>query len=485
VFAGDAAALLVMRIPKADQYGMLWSCLSPFLFMPFYSLIAAYFRIRHGESQKILAALPAIAVAAALWKTLLSNLINYSLGGPSQEISFQSVLNFCVGDYLGTMTIVLPCLLWIYRSSLLSKKWTIAAQSFYAALMICFLYASSFAVDAQGKLTQLVPLMAMLIPAAYLMVTQGWHGAAIGVLMVNGAMALALPRTNVAGVNDDIVLLAQSALVITSSVLLGVGAYITRLSNKSAGDLVEQLIQNRVSQHKFQDERRNVGFLKAAVLSTEQQLREKAILLASAGKGLTEFRDEVARALREQRQSERAMQVMAAGMQSVKLLERQSGNLYPFKIELPMGLYEVLAGPTFLDVWEPRAKVYQRLRGSTPRALSVPLRLSVYRSVERAFEALAVYAPSEYDMSVQVWRRRGRCGVIVDVRCTPTRDAEDAGDAMADCLQELELRALMYDGTLKRRGPHRLSFLMSEPEGEVQAWASPGDAQAAGPTADA
>ena len=67
--SGDAAALLVIRVPKAEQYSALWAYLSPFLLMPLVASLALFLRNRLKTDHEKSRWLPLIALTIALWSS--------------------------------------------------------------------------------------------------------------------------------------------------------------------------------------------------------------------------------------------------------------------------------------------------------------------------------------------------------------------------------------------------------------------------------
>lgn len=460
VFAGDAAALFVLRSPKADQYSVQWAYLSPFLFIPIYSIAPYFFRRWLKNTQAMTRWLPLIALAVISWSTTWSMALNYLLMGPRQQINMQNIIRFSVGDYLGIMMVLLPCMLWQHRKQWRTTPTEIIQNTAASCLMIGVLYATAMMTTAQGSAIQLMPLVFMMLPVFYLTVIHGWHGAAIGMILVNFTVASALPRTNLVGTHDEIVLIAQISLAVITAGLLMVGSYVSALFEKSTAALLSEFKAIKALQQRDADGNQTKGALRTLLRSTEQRFRENALLLAAARGDLDSYRHDVVRQLKEQQHYERAMEVLTSGMEAGKALERQRGQLYPFEIETH-GLFAALMGPTFLDVWQQHARVKQDLWGHQ-RYLSLPLRLAAFRATMRAFESMVDCVPSEYQLRIRAWRRGGRSGVTVFIRCLPTREPDALSADAQTALHELGARVLAYEGALKRRSTQRIAFLMSE-----------------------
>ena len=216
LFAGDAAALLVLRIPKADQYSMQWAYLSPFLLITSISLIPWLIRKKPNSNRIILDWLPAIALISSIWSTVTGRLINLLLSGPTPTFTIERFISFCIGDFLGILMVTLPCLLWLQRQQWRNTRRHILQSTALATLAVAALYAAAMIPGVQESSVRLMPLVCMLLTVVYLTFLHGWHGSVVGTLLVNVAIALALPRINLVGASDDIVLMAQAVLVVTS-----------------------------------------------------------------------------------------------------------------------------------------------------------------------------------------------------------------------------------------------------------------------------
>lgn len=460
VLAGDAAALLFLRAPKAAQYSAEWAYFSPLLLAPLIALVPGYFRSRLATDDAIARKLPTIGFVSGIWSCIVGMGLNFGLSGPSQLVTVQNFISYTVGNYLGILMAMLPCMLWRLRFKWSAQSSEIIQSVGIATLMIAALLSAVFLTGTHGTAVQLVPLVFMLLPAVYLTVLHGWHGAAIGTFLITTAVSFALPRTNIAGAYDGVVLLAQIILSVASAGLLFTGSQISSLFEKSSEALLSLLKtteQLRAREHAGDGPK---GMLQTIFRSNELRLRENAILIATARRDLDSYRHEVVQALKVEEQFERAMEAQSAGMQTAKLIDLQRDYLYPLEIETH-GLYAALTGPAFLDTWRSHTRIHERLEGKQ-HLISLPLRLSVYRAIICAMESMQIYNPSEYDLRIRVWRRGNRVGASVLVKCQQTVQTEEKAIECRDALHELQARVIAFDGVLKRRHPCRLRFLMSE-----------------------
>ncbi len=462
VFAGDAAALLSMRIPKAEQYSVQWAYLSPFLFMPVYALVPYYFRKKLGDIRDIVLWLPAIAVTAALVTSIWAMGLNYTLHGPRPLVNLDNFVRYAIGDYFGIMAVMLPCLLWLQRERWRNTRRHITQSIAISTLIVTALYATALIPGVQGLSVRLLPLALMLIAIAYLTILHGWHGAAVGTLLVSAAIAMALPHIGLSGAADDIVLMAQGVLAISSAGLLIIGVNFSRLHERSGDSLRSEWLMMQLQQQQDR-ETQTRGAVRSLFQSFEQQFREKSLLLAYARDDLDAYRNAVAQTLKDEGLYRQAMDAISTGVESSRALVRHSELLYPFEIET-YGLHAVLLSEYFQDRWDGRVRLQCVLPDPSKKPpLSLPLQLAAYRAICSAMNMLAVMAPAEYTLRTRLWQRGGRRGITVFIKCSPTTAFALTPDVQR-ALQELAMLTRAYDGTFQHRHTHRIGFIVSEPQ---------------------
>lgn len=462
VFIGEASALLYMRVPKAEQYSVQWAYLSPFLYISAYSIVPYYLKKKIVAIPDLIRTFPQVALALAIWGCICAMVLNYVLMGPRQTVTVLNFLSFTVGNFHGIIVVLLPKLLWAHRAQWKAKVAGGTNSIVVAILLIVILYMAATLGPAQDSAIQLMPLIFMLLPVFYLTVVHGWHGAALGMLLVNAAIALALPRTNIVGEFDGIILTAQVALAATTGGLLVVGSYISTLFDKTAAALFSEM--QAIQALREQEDAAPVksrGLLQTLFRSTELRLRESALAIGASCIDMNSYRHNAVDILKDDGQYERAMEALAVGVQATKSLDMQRDSLYPLEIDTH-GLYAALMGPAFHDVWRKKARVHQHFMGEQ-NYLSETLRIAVFRAISRAMESMQDYAPNEYDIRARVWRRSGRSGATVLVIGSATREPETLSQDAQDALEELRARVFAYDGAFKQRHPCRIRFMMTEP----------------------
>jgi glucose-6-phosphate-specific signal transduction histidine kinase len=263
LFAGDVAALLLLRIPRAGYDGELWAYASPFLLPPLIAIVPAALRKRLGTIEKQIKWLPVMAPPIALWGWFSNMLVNFLLSGPTSFASFDKLMKFSIGSWLGIFFIILPLLFWLER-----KSGKISAHHFRRDLLISIatsgaLYFSiSLSSSVDPDLRQGM-LMLMIAPAIGLAIRHGWHGAAIGIFMANLAIAMTLPDFNFEAAHDTSTFIVQQALVIAATGLLVLGAAISAQYAKARELGIAEEEAMKAARTSF--------------LSSERILRDKAI----------------------------------------------------------------------------------------------------------------------------------------------------------------------------------------------------------------
>ena len=88
LFFGDAAALLMMRVPKAEEYSTAWAYLSPIILMPSIAIVVALIRNRIKGIQDHAKWLPLNALLIAVSGSISNMAVNYFLSGPALTVGF-------------------------------------------------------------------------------------------------------------------------------------------------------------------------------------------------------------------------------------------------------------------------------------------------------------------------------------------------------------------------------------------------------------
>lgn len=446
LFAGDAAALLVIRGPKTDLYDPLWCFLSPFLLVASISIAVRAIRTALKDDRTALVRrLPLVAVGFAIWSSLCNQALNFLLGGPTPTSVVAKFGEYLVGDFLGILMVMMPCLLWLRRGQWMAPAGKLALDIGLAAIATTLIYTVIVSIpDATPSFRQIL-MIAMVLPAVFLTVTHGWNGSAAGIFMVNLAVSQLIDYTGIAGHHDAVVFFVQQCLAIVAVALLALGFRIAENYDKARRAGIAQNEALVVAQKSF--------------LSSEQMLREHMLYMAQMQLGFDDERKDTVEWLRARGHAQAAMDLNTRGMSFRRMFDERAPALYPIRIEQE-GLYAVLHADAFTRFWGDGAEVYLGYKGQ-PKHLSVDLQLAAYRCICHAMALLSESEPSEYRIGMRVWETGARRGISISVtaEATAERRVTQAGVAASAIL---DARVKAYGGILKHDA-HRVRVLLSEP----------------------
>jgi hypothetical protein len=448
LFAGDITAVLSIRGTKSEQYGELWAYLSPFLLSPMVSLAPLLFRTRLQKILSNAAWLPMLAISIAIWSAFCKLALNFALSGPPASDIPETFLRFVTGDCLGILMLVPPIMVWLERNSgaFSPKKFMLDAS--IAVSMILVIFLATLPPELNTSLRQLF-LVTMILPAAGLTVLHGWRGAAIGIAATNIAIPFSPPDLNLVGGHDSASFVVQQILVVAATILLILGAMISKLFDRARKHGISELQALEIAQSSF--------------LSTEQNLRGKFLYMAQMQFGFDDYRKKMVARLKANGHHAAAMELNTEGVQQMEWFERHAIALYPIQIERD-GLFAALHADAFTRFWAGGAEVMYLVKGR-PKLLSLGLQLAGYRCTCNAFALLSEYAPEHYEVRARAWKYRERRGVSFRVTIKPTAPPE-ASSAGTLAALELEGRVKAYGGAVRRRHSHQLSFFLSERIGD-------------------
>ena len=445
LFAGDAAALLVIRVPKAEQYSVWWAYLSPFLLMPMVSALAVALRNKFKTDQQKMRWLPLAALSIALWSSASNMALNYFLFGPRASVTFHNFYKFSIGDYLGILMVVLPFLLLIhYRSRQVVPKHAVR-DTLIAGSAIAVIYCIA-AIPALEAAFHQGLLMLMILPVVGLTFRHGWRGAAIGIVTMNLITAMKIPYLNVPEAHDADIFVTQQALAIAATGLLILGTVISDLFDKARTAGLAEKEALLLAQNSF--------------MSSESKLRDQVIYMAQMQLRLDDYRDELVDWLKQHRHFDAAMDLNNRGVAHARLFDQHALALYPMRIE-EQGLYAVLNAEAFTEFWAHDATVRYQLRGQ-PKRLTVDLQLAAYRCVCSALALLSECDPKQYTVKTRIWGVGGKRGIAVFVTAKPTTALQHSRGGLLAAM-ELEGRIKAHGGAVRRRHLHRIVMLLSEP----------------------
>ncbi|WP_082061799.1 MASE1 domain-containing protein [Xanthomonas sp. GPE 39] len=440
---GDAAALLVIRVPMVHEDGTnrMWAYTSPFLLMPCVALIVHTARrhmVRLLEQECLL--LP-LTLTLALWSTLCNMALSAFLEGHSiLEIQpIEMLVRYWLGDYMGMLMFIMPTLLWLRRkeyeaaNSRFLKDGILSTGVVVAMVMM--------AVITQDRLLNQMLMAMMVIPAIMLTLLHGWSGAAIGILLANVAIGIMLPDAKTYGAYNANAFFVQLAL---AAIATGIFVFGSRLS--SAFERARRFRHDREEA---------LDFAQASYLQAERTLRRRVVEYTDINVHINKLRKDIVAYLRSKGQHAAAMEMTRTGMIQARLLDEYVNALYPLGIETH-GLYEILRSLTFSNLCNTEFRLI--LKGE-PKRLSLGLQLAAYRSVLNVIDTLPL--ASRHLIKARVWRTRHHQGIAVCViaYASPQNPAKYV---VHDADWELAARLKTHGGTCRRRHAYSISFLVSE-----------------------
>jgi glucose-6-phosphate-specific signal transduction histidine kinase len=448
VFFADAVALLQLRLPMADKYGVLWSCISPLLFSPLLALPIAVLKRRLGHRVRDLMLLPLIMAGLSFWMVAVQFGLNAALDGPItpvRDMPWDGLL-FAMGYYLGMLTIVpvavlvttpKPAVPWprhFVRDGVLALATTIAA----------FWIASP---DNPGDASQrlLASMTILFLPALLMTLRHGWRGAATGIASMAVATKVSGHWANIPGHFDNALFPTDQAIAVVGTILLLLGARIGRqyleLRNKGLG------------------ERKATELAQTSFGWAERNLRQRLLSLAQTQLRLDDYRKAMVQRLRAHGHAAAAMDLNAAGFELADIFDQNAAALYPMQIE-DQGLHAALHARAFSELWAPDTELMCLLRGD-PRALSVRLQLAAYRCICNTFTLFSGSSPTVYEVRTRTVVGPHRQGIVIRILARGARPlVGDESQVQAEL--ELQARSRAFGGRIKRRGHDAVTILLAE-----------------------
>lgn len=449
VLLGEASALLYLRLPHADHFGLQWVLVSSLTYTAWVFPLVRWAR-------EDIARKPEHAIQILLVVTAMVSLLGTGLYGlliwilsKSQEsidsLTYVKLARFALGDYLGILMFAPLALLWkLWRAGEMTPE-GLWRSAFGVLLMnIVIAAAVNWLPIHDYEMRQAFRLI-MIMPAALLTFQHGWHGAAIGVVMSNLGIGLTIASSGKINNHDDSAFLVQEVLAISATVLLLLGAGITRHYRKA--------IKNRLSEAEAWASARQ------AFSSSERALREKVLRLAEFHSGAETLRHAILRDLRRQGVSHEALDVLSTEVTHSRLLDEFVKTLYPIELERD-GLYNSLYQSVQTEAWSKGPEIVFSLRGH-PQRLSIDLQLAAYRCVYDAITILSNDNPKRIHIRTRCSRGLRRRKLLIRVTASGSDlNAEHVRHSTA--VDDLINRVRIHGGVYQRR-PYRICILLSEP----------------------
>lgn len=447
VYAGDAMAFLILRIPMADKYGELWAYLSPFLLAPIISAVPFAFRQVLGDLTEKMRWIFIVVLATAMWSAVANMLINRMLSGPIGSDALEKFFRWSVGNYAGMLVIVAPLLLILNKRDQLHSPRQFWRDSTIAAALMIGLILAVRAEYANPALRQVL-LMLMIAPGVALTIRHGWRGASLGVSAAAIAVGLTLPYVGFdgyVGAHDATTFVAQLALTISSTALLVLGVIISDHYGKARQLGIAEGHALKIAQTSF--------------FSSERLMRDRVMAMTQAQGRIDESHKALIQLLKEKGHFAAAMELTRYGVLHAQQFSEHVSAIYPVRIE-QQGLYDVLQAGAFSSIWAGGAPIRYMLSGRAKR-LSVDTQLTAYRSACSAIALIGVCNPKRFVVRARVWRFGGIQGIALSVTAVGATEVAPCDSSTPGSL-ELEGRIKANGGILRFR-PGKVSFLLSEP----------------------
>jgi len=444
VFAGDAAAFLFLRVPKAEQYSEQWAYLSPFLLAPLISIAPAICRRVLGDISARERWFPVVALSIAIWTAVVNMSLNDALSGPVSGNTLENFLRYVVGQYLGIFIFVPLLMVWKRRNDGMSCPKRLLRNSALAIGLTAVTYLAANFGHGEPALRQVL-LLLMIAPAIALTFMHGWRGAATGVSIASIAYGLPTTVFDAAGAHDSVTFVAQQALAVAATALCVFGSVLSAQFDRARRLGVAEQHAMKIAHSTF--------------LSSERHLRSRVMAMAEIQTHIDKSREQMIRWLEDMGHAAAAQDLMRRGTTDAQLFDDHAAALYPMRIE-QQGLYDVLQSGAFASVWARGADMRFVLRGKA-RALSVELQLAAYRCACNAVGLLSDSGPTRQTVRARAWAVDGRRGIAISVIAHGGHASASSHAAELASL-ELEGRAKAHGGAVKRRHVNRVSFLLVE-----------------------
>jgi hypothetical protein len=432
---GDAAALLFLRAPKAEQYSTEWAFLSPFLLLPIISVAVHYARRLLPDIVARQKFAPAIMLVTAVWTGVANASLNYFLSGPVQDNTLELFIRFAIGQYLGMLTIALPIMLWRARGEPMLRPQNLGRDFLIAALTLATAYAAVQVADVHVLKQGL--LMLMLFPTVALTMKHGWRGAVLGIAAANFAIRLTLPETGLIGAHDADAFVAQQVLAVIGTALYILGCRISITYDRAA----------RLGMA----EKRAIALAQSNEATIERDLRDRARSLAISQMTIHSGYQELIEQMKSDGYYSLAMKLTSQGVVNTQMLLDNASAVYPLGIDTE-GLYWVLESLSFANACQ--TEVHSHLTGPV-HALPIATQLLAYRCICNAIDLLS--GAHAHKIHARVWRLAGACGIVVSVQGLRLDGAYSVD--LTGAGTQLENRIETHGGLCKRRRS-RITFAL-------------------------
>lgn len=446
LLAGDCAALLLLRVPLAFEFGSMWVYASSALLPLTVALPLVGVRARFKSLADQAKWLPLIAACMAIWGSLSNSALNGLLDGPPSGTTLEFVYRRCVGQFLAILAITLPVMLWLLRKDRTARPGHFVRDAIVATAAILAVFFSIVLYPGIGDYQRIGLMLMMLVPTSFMTLRHGWRGAALGITASCFAIAKTLHAFNAEGAYDAPVFIVQHAFVIASCGLLALGHAISTHYAAARWLGIGETEALRAARGSF--------------LAMERALKERALTLEALHRQVDDERKRVVEHLKAFGDLQGALLLNTQAVQQTARFSVQLMDVYPLRLEA-QGLNAVLNSQEFIDSRGGGADILPLL-GSNPKLLSLELQQVAYRCACNALDLLSELQPDVYVIKTRIRKSARLQGIVLiasvrnagDLRSTPKS---------ANAALELDARVKAHGGIVKRRHAHRISLWLSEP----------------------
>lgn len=445
LIVGESAALLYLRIPRIDEYGVPFVFFSAITAMPLVAYLVWLHRKKRADAEGIQWLLQ-LAGVAAIGATMMSALLAYGLIDELRvPTDRSSEFKYIVGDYLGILTLAPIVLLWQQRKIAYPFPRKLHVDSAVALAVIIALFVMAVMLpDPAAKNTLRI---LMILPAAALTFLQGWRGAAVGVVSVNVAIAMTITRTQTEGNSDPNALAAQLVLATIATILLGLGSTISRYYRNAIRYGLAEAKAMEIARKSF--------------VASEHEMQRRVQYVDDISDVVSVAFQSAAKRLRDCKHSTAALELRNYSATYSAQLKEQLRHIYPADLA-QHGLYKALSSSMIAGQFGGRCNVISKLRGDDA-VLSADLQLMIYRTLSDLLALLAIAGHQNLILQARCRRTLMYSGIAI---CITAPDAGFKPEIAKIDNLDASGRALAYGGRVHLRG-RRIYIVMHEPIGRT------------------
>ncbi len=440
LLAGDAAAMLWLRVPLAQLqgYDLMWAYVSPFLHAPMIAYVI--WLARHYSRGLVHQArwLIPFSIAVAFCNSLWSIVINAVLNGPETVHVTEFLLRYGLGSYFGISMFLLPTMLWSPKQLQPIRTDLPRDLGLSVVAIVTLFYMLNYTHIASYRNMLMIALIA---PAIFLTRRHGFIGTTLGTLLASVSLAISIPKVYQIGFYDPNLFLIQLSHVVVSASLFVFGARLTKPFERF--DTIRR-IRAEAQQ-----------IVKDSYLAAERTLRSQVVEYSDVNVQINRMRKDIVADLRARGHHAAAMEITRVAVIESQLLQEYVANLYPLEIETH-GLFQSLRSPALARF---KSTKFEHLLQGDCRQLSLGLQLAAYRCTLSAIELLP-HADKHF-IQARVWRGRGGQGVVIRV-FADTSLVESVRRDSPEAEAEFRARLKSHGGTFRRRHALVLTFLVAE-----------------------